>query len=82
MATPLPNVKMIPVDADLLESIGYAEPSRQFFVKFRNGPTLCFNNVPSFRYRGLLDAPRKDAYFKTFIKDRFLTKEVTLPTAT
>jgi KTSC domain len=81
MATPLPDVKMIPVDADLLESVGYVEPSRQFFVKFRNGPTLCLNNVPGFRYTGLLAAPRKDAYFKTFIKDRFLTKEVAPPTA-
>ena len=73
MATPLPDVKMIPVDADLFESVGYVESSRQLFVKFNHGPTLCFNNVPNFRYRGFLDAPRKDAYFKTFIKDRFLS---------
>ena len=81
MATPLPNVKMIPVDADLLESVGYVESSRQLFIKFSPAPTVCFNNVPGFRYIGLLNAPRKDAYFKTFIKDRFLAKEVTPPTA-
>jgi hypothetical protein len=73
---------MIPVDATLFESIGYVESSRQLFIKFTPTSTLYFNNVPNFRYRGLLDAPRKDAYFKTFIKDRFLTKEVVLPTTT
>jgi len=82
MAMPLPDVKMIPVEAQLLESVGYAEPSRQLFVKFYRGTTLYFDNVPGFRYRGLLDAPRKDAYYKTFIKDLFLTKEVVLPTVT
>jgi hypothetical protein len=82
MATPLPDVKMIPVDASMFESIGYVESSRQLFIKFSPAPTVCFNNVPGFRYIGLLNAPRKDAYFKTFIKDRFLTKEVVLPTAT
>jgi hypothetical protein len=82
MATPLPDVKMIPVDAQMFESIGYVETSRQLFIKFSPESTVCFNNVPGFRFRGLLDAPRKDAYFKTFIKDRFLTKEVVLPTKT
>jgi hypothetical protein len=81
MATPLPDVRMIPVDAQMFESVGYVESSRKLFIKFSPAPTLCFENVPNFRYTGLLNAPRKDAYFKTFIKDRFLTKEVVLPTA-
>jgi len=82
MAATPPDVKMIPVDAKMFESIGYVETSRQLFVKFSPAPTLRFDNVPNFRFVGLLNAPRKDAYFKTFIKDRFLAKEVTLPTAT
>ena len=82
MATPLPEVKMIPVDANLFESVGYVEASRQLFIKFSPSSTICFSNVPNFRYTGLLNAPRPDAYFKTFIKDHFLTKEVVLPTAT
>ena len=79
MAVPISDVKMIPVDAKLFESLGYAEASRQLFVKFTSTSTLCFDNVPNFRFTGLLNAPRKDAYFKTFIKDRYLTKEVVLP---
>jgi hypothetical protein len=82
MAAPLPDVKMIPVDAKMFESAGYVETSRQLFIKFSPESAICFSNVPNFRFQGLLNAPRKDAYFKTFIKDRFLAKEVVLPTAT
>jgi hypothetical protein len=82
MATPLPDVRMIPVDSKMFESVGYAETLRQLFIKFSPSSTICFSNVPNFRYVGLLNAPRPDAYFKTFIKDHFLAKEVTLPTPT
>ena len=79
MATAVQPVKMMSVDADLFESVGYIPKSRQLFIKFRNSPALCFDNVPGFRYESLLTAPRKDAYYRTFIKDRFLTKSVELP---
>jgi len=72
-------VKMIPVDADLFEAVGYASSARQLYIKFRNSPALVFNNVPGFRYDGLMAAPRKDAYFKTFIQNFFISKNVELP---
>ena len=78
MATVAQPIKMIPVDADLFEAIGYVSKTRQLYIRFRNSPTLYFDNVPGFRYEGLLAAPRKDAYYRTFIKDRFLTKPVEL----
>jgi hypothetical protein len=71
-----PMVKMVAVDADTFESIGYVMAGRKLYVKFRNSPTLYFEGVPGFRYQGLLAAPRKDAYFKSFIKNSFLAKEV------
>lgn len=71
----LPTVKMVAVDAKSFESVGYAIGTRKLYVKFRNAPTLCYDGVPGFRYSGLLTAPRKDAYFSTYIKDRFLAKE-------
>ena len=74
-----PAVKMVTVNADAFESVGYTASTRQLYIKFRNAPALCFNNVPGFRFEGLLSAPRKDAYYKTFIKDLFLTKPVELP---
>ena len=54
--------------------IGYSDATRTLYIKFRDGTTLRFEKVPRFRYQGLLAAPRKDAYHKTFIKDQFLTK--------
>jgi hypothetical protein len=72
-------VKMVPVDADQFESVGYAMAGRKLYVKFRNAPTLVYEGVPGFRYQGLLSAPRKDAYFKSFIKNSFLAKEAPPP---
>jgi hypothetical protein len=70
---------MVPVNADLFEAVGYVTGTRQLYVKFRNSPVLCFNNVPGFRYDGLLAAPRKDAYYKAFIQNLFISKPVELP---
>ena len=67
-------IKMAPVDAEQFESVGYTDATRTLYIKFRNGTTLRFEKVPRFRYQGLMAAPRKDAYHKTFIKDQFLTK--------
>ena len=79
MATEAQSVKLVPVDADLFEAVGYVTRTRRLYIKFRNSPPLAFDNVPGFRYESLLTAPRKDAYYRTFIKDRFLTKPVELP---
>jgi KTSC domain len=77
-----PTVKMVQVDADSFESVGYIDSTRQLFIKFRKKPMLCIEDMPRFRFTGLLNAPRKDAYYDTFIKDRFLAKEVTTPPKT
>ena len=74
-------VKMMSVDAEAIESIGYVDGSRTMYIKFRGGRTLCINNVPRFRYQGMLASPRKDAYYTTYVKDRFLMKEVPSPSA-
>lgn len=74
------NLRFVPVDASAFESVSYVASSRTLYVKFRNGlPSLTFANVPGFRYDGLLAAPRKDAYFKTFIENQFLTTPIKLP---
>lgn len=72
-------VKMVPVDADEFESVGYVLKGRLLYVKFRNSTVLVFNNVPGFRYDGLMAAPRKDAYYKTFIQNFFVSKPGQLP---
>jgi len=70
------SAKMVAVDADLFESVGYEDISHSLLIKFRNSPTMRYEKVPRFRFQGLLGAPRKDAYFKTFIQNQFLSKLV------
>jgi hypothetical protein len=74
-------VKMVPVDAKQFESVGYTISSRRLYIKFRNAPAVYFEGVPGFRHTGLMSAPRKDAYFTTYIKNSFLAKEVPAPPA-
>lgn len=68
------SVKMTTVEADQFESVGYEDATRCLYIKFRDGTKLRFDKVPRFRIQGLLSAPRKDAYFRTFIKDQFLSQ--------
>ena len=79
MASASPVVKMVPVEADLFGAVGYVIGARQLYIKFHKSPALCFSNVPGFRYEGLLAAPRKDAYYKAFIQNFFISKVVELP---
>ena len=72
-------IKMVPVDAEKFESVGYVLKGRLLYIKFRNSNVLVFNNVPGFRYDGLMAAPRKDAYYDTFIKNFFVSKQTQLP---
>jgi hypothetical protein len=76
METAVHSVKMAAVDAELLEAVGYEDLTHTLYVKFRDGATLRFQKVPHFRFSGLMSAPRKDAYYKTFIKDLFLSRSV------
>lgn len=72
-------VRMVPVDAEQFEAVGYLDKGKQLYIKFRKSPPLVFNNVPGFRFDGLMAAPRKDAYFDTFIKNFFVSKPADLP---
>lgn len=73
MAGQIPAVKMVAVDADLFESVGYVHQTRTLYIKFRPpAGAVSFQNVPGFRFEGLLAAPRKDAYYEAFIQNRFI----------
>lgn len=83
MAEQIPEVKMVSVDADLFEAVGYTQKTRMLYIKFRPpAGAVCYQNVPGFRYDGLLAAPRKDKYYESFIQNRFIEKPVTLPPST
>ena len=72
-------IRMVSVDAKTFESVGYSDATRELYIKFRAARTFCYNDVPRFRHQGLMNAPRKDAYFNTFIKNSFLAKEADPP---
>jgi hypothetical protein len=74
MNIPGHELKLASVDADLFESVGYEDLTHCLYVKFRDATTLRFEKVPRFRYQGLMAAPRKDAYFRAFIKDQFISR--------
>jgi hypothetical protein len=73
------SVTMMPVEAKMFESVGYALTSRKLFIKFRDASTMCFEGVPGFRFQGLMASPRKDAYYKAYIKDLYLVKVLPPP---
>ena len=79
MVTNDKSVKMVPVQAQMFESVGYCDASRHLYIKQKNGTVLCFEDVPRFRIQGLMTSPRKDGYYKVYIKDAFLSKETKLP---
>ena len=81
MADQIGQPKMTPVDADAFEAVGYGISNRRLYVKFRNAPVRYYEGVPGFRYQGLLAAPRKDAYFRAYIQNSFIAKEVPQPSA-
>jgi len=74
MNVPGQELKMVAVEADLFEAVGYEDLTHCLLMKFRDAGTLRFEKVPRFRYQGLLAAPRKDAYYRAFIKDKFLSR--------
>jgi hypothetical protein len=73
------TVKLVPVESDMFEAVGYSPTSRELVIKFKTTPPLSFKNVPGFRFDGLMSAVRPDAYYKTFIENKFLTKPAQLP---
>ena len=73
---------MVPVDADLFESVGYVTGARQLYIKFRNAPHARCSQPCAEVSVGESDcrsAPRKDVYYKTFIQNLFISKPVELP---
>ena len=76
METQTQSVKLVPMEMEGFAAVGYDPNSRCLFMKLRDGTTVRLEKVPQFRYSGLLSSPRKDAYYRAFIKDQFLSKLV------
>ena len=79
MESPVQPVKGIPVNANMFTEVGYSNGTRCLFIKMQNGTMMEFDDVPRFRFDGLMAAPRKDAYFRSFIENHFIAKQVSAP---
>jgi hypothetical protein len=77
METQGQSVKLVPMtDTEAFEAVGYDTAARCLVLKLHDGTTIRMEKVPQFRYQGLMGSPRKDAYFRAFIKGQFLSKPV------
>jgi hypothetical protein len=74
------EIKLLELEhTKIVESVSYNDATRMLYVKFRdNKGAMCFEDVPKFRYNGMMNAPRPDAYFSTYIRNLFLSKPCTL----
>jgi hypothetical protein len=74
METQTQSVKLVSMNTEAFEAVGYDIASRSLVIKLHDGTTIRLEKVPQFRFQGLMSSPRKDAYFRAFIKDQFVSK--------
>lgn len=59
-----------------VESVGYDEDASILEVAFLSGSVYQYLNVPSFHYRGLLNAPSKGKYLHAHIKQNYRYRRI------
>lgn len=64
-------MEMIPVRSTAISAVGYDAASRRMSIRFRNGGTYTFCNVPENIFNGLLDARSIGRYYDDNIRDRY-----------
>lgn len=60
-----------PVESSTIESIGYDFPSKTLELRFKNGSTYQYFDVPEPIWQSLLAAPSIGAYFSSAIRGVF-----------
>jgi hypothetical protein len=54
-----------------IKSVGYDAGSRTLEIEFHRGGLYQYVGVPAYVYEGLLNAPSKGQYFRSFIGQRY-----------
>lgn len=66
------RVDMIPVSSSNIDAVGYEPmPVARLYVRFKNGRTYLYENVPPDVYDGLSHAPSVGEYFNEHIKHHY-----------
>lgn len=61
-------VNMIQIASSNISSIGYDSSSSELYIRFNNGSTYIYSNVPDSKYNNLMSAGSKGSYLENFIK--------------
>ena len=69
-------MNMIPVSSSNLSSVGYDPITKTLFIRFVNGRTYSYSNVPEGIYCGLMQADSKGKYHAAHIKYSYPYKQI------
>ena len=62
---------MIPIQSSAIAAAGYDAETKQMKIRFMQGETYDFCEVPAHVFQGLLDARSKGSYYNRYIRDRY-----------
>ena len=69
-------IDLVRVSSSNLHSVGYDPDSQTLRIKFKEGGTYDYYNVPETRFIGLMNAGSKGGYHDSYIKDRYRYRKV------
>lgn len=67
--------EMTPVDSSNIEAIGYDEVDRELYVRFLNGRTYVYSDVPAETYQELVQASSHGSYLNREIKGNYAYRQ-------
>lgn len=62
---------MIAVRSDAMTAVGYDPGTRRMSIRFQQGHSYDFCNVPPAIHQGLMSAGSKGSYYNRYIRDRY-----------
>lgn len=64
-------MQMISVRSSAISAVGYDPDRMQLDIRFKQGHTYTFCQVPQNIYEGLMSAPSKGSYYSSHINERY-----------
>jgi hypothetical protein len=64
-------MEMIAVRSDAMTAVGYDAGTRRMRIRFQQGHSYDFCNVPLTIHEGLMTAASKGSYYNRHIRDRY-----------
>lgn len=65
-----------PVNASNIRSVGYDARNQLLEVEMRSGTVMQYSGVSETVYRGLMNAPSPDSYFRDRVEEDFPVKRL------